>query len=132
MFGKDKTPEALVNPIIEKTSIAHTVYKAYTGTISPAESGTFYVGIHGCSQKDMLSLSVKNLKIGAAAGASTPSAPSNLVVNTRTNGELKADISLTAPTLDLNGQDLTELESVKLMRDGNLIKTFSTLNPVRN
>ena len=98
MFGKDKTPEALVNPIIEKTSIAHTVYKAYTGTISPAESGTFYVGIHGCSQKDMLSLSVKNLKIGAAAGASTPSAPSNLVVNTRTNGELKADISLTAPT----------------------------------
>ena len=115
MFGKDKTPEALVNPIIEKTSIAHTVYKAYTGTISPAESGTFYVGIHGCSQKDMLSLSIKNLKIGAAAGASTPSAPSNLVVNTRTNGELKADISLTAPTLDLNGQDLTELESVKLM-----------------
>lgn len=129
MFGKDKTPEALVNPIIEKTSIAHTVYKAYTGTISPAESGTFYVGIHGCSQKDMLSLSVKNLKIGAAAGASTPSAPSNLVVNTRTNGELKADISLTAPTLDLNGQDLTELESVKLMRDGNLIKTFSTPEP---
>lgn len=129
MFGKDKTPEALVNPIIEKTSIAHTVYKAYTGTISPAESGTFYVGIHGCSQKDMLSLSVKNLKIGAAAGASTPSAPSNLVVNTRTNGELKADISLTAPTLDLNGQDLTELESVKLMRDGNLIKTFSTPKP---
>lgn len=129
MFGKDKTPEALVNPIIEKTSIAHTVYKAYTGTISPAESGTFYVGIHGCSQKDMLSLSIKNLKIGAAAGASTPSAPSNLVVNTRTNGELKADISLTAPTLDLNGQDLTELESVKLMRDGNLIKTFSTPEP---
>lgn len=129
MFGKDKTPEALVNPIIEKTSIAHTVYKAYTGTISPAESGTFYVGIHGCSQKDMLSLSIKNLKIGAAAGASTPSAPSNLVVNTRTNGELKADISLTAPTLDLNGQDLTELESVKLMRDGNLIKTFSTPKP---
>lgn len=129
MFGKDKTPEALVNPIIEKTSIAHTAYKAYTGTISPAESGTFYVGIHGCSQKDMLGLRVKNLKIGAAAGASTPSAPSNLVVNTRTNGELKADISLTAPTLDLNGQDLTELESVKLMRDGNLIKTFSTPEP---
>ena len=77
----------------------------------------------------MLSLSIKNLKIGAAAGASTPSAPSNLVVNTRTNGELKADISLTAPTLDLNGQDLTELESVKLMRDGNLIKTFSTPEP---
>lgn len=76
----------------------------------------------------MLSLSVKNLKI-VAAGASTPSAPSNLVVNTRTNGELKADISLTAPTLDLNGQDLTELESVKLMRAGNLIKTFSTPEP---
>lgn len=129
MYGTDKTPEAMVNVVVERQSVAHTIWKAYTGTISPAESGVYYVGIHACSEADTYGISLRNLSIGAAAGASAPSAPTNLVVTTRTNGELKADISLIAPSTDLDGNELTELGSVKLMRNGELVKTFESPAP---
>ena len=129
MYGTDKTPEAMVNVVVERQSVAHTEWRAYTGTISPAESGVYYVGIHGCSEADTYSISLRNLSVGAAAGASAPSAPTNLVVTTRTNGELKADISLIAPSTDLDGNELTELGCVKLMRNGELIKTFEAPAP---
>lgn len=129
MYGTDKTSQAMVNVIVDKQSVAHTEWKAYTGTISPAESGVYYVGIHGCSEADTYGISLRNLSIGAAAGALAPSAPTNLVVTTRTNGELKADISLVAPSTDLDGNELSELGSVKLMRNGELIKTFEAPAP---
>ena len=129
MYGTDKTPEAMVNVVVERQSVAHTIWKAYTGTISPAGSGVYYVGIHACSEADTYGISLRNLSIGAAAGASAPSAPTNLVVTTRTNGELKADISLVAPSTDLDGNELSELGSVKLMRNGELIKTFEAPAP---
>lgn len=129
MYGTDKTSQAMVNVIVDKQSVAHTEWKVYTGTISPAESGVYYVGIHACSEADTYGISLRNLSIGAAAGASAPSAPTNLVVTTRTNGELKADISLVAPSTDLDGNELSELGSVKLMRNGELIKTFEAPAP---
>lgn len=128
-YGKDKTPEAMTETIIEKTQAAHTVYKSYSGTLAPSESGTYYIGIHGCSDADMLSISLKNLSVGEAKGASAPAAPTGLTATTRTNGELKADISLTAPSLDLNGDALESLESVRLMCNDSLIHTFDTPAP---
>lgn len=129
MYGKENTPESMTETIIEKMQVAHTVYKSYSGTLSPSESGTYYIGIHGCSDADMLSISLKNLSVGEAKGASAPAAPSDLTATTRTNGELKADIALTAPTLDLNGDALESLESVRLMRNDSLIHTFDSPAP---
>lgn len=129
MYGKDKTPEAMTGTIIERTSVAHTVYKNYSGTLTPTESGTYYIGIHGCSAADMLSISLKNLSVGEAKGASAPAAPLILKIESWTNGELKANITLEAPSQNLDGEELTELKSVKVMRDGTLVKTFSNPTP---
>lgn len=129
MYGQDKTPEAMTGTIIERTSVAHTSYKSYSGTLTPAQSGTYYIGIHGCSEADMLSISLKNLNVGEAKGASAPAAPLILKIESWTNGELKADITLKAPSQNLDGEELTELESVKVMRDGTPVKTFSNPTP---
>ncbi len=129
MYGAAPEPEALTAAIVPRTQAAHTEYRAYTGTLSPAESGTYYVGIHGCSAADTYSISVKNLEIGAATGSTAPAAPTALAAATRTNGELKADISLAAPTHDLAGNPLKALQEVRLLRDGAAIHTFEAPAP---
>lgn len=42
MYGKENTPESMTETIIEKMQVAHTVYKSYSGTLSPSENGTYY------------------------------------------------------------------------------------------
>ena len=129
MYGAAPAPEALATAIVPRTQAAHAEYRAYTGTLAPAESGIYYVGIHGCSAPDTYSISVKNLEIGAATGSTAPAAPTALAVVTRTNGELKADISLAAPTRDLAGNPLAALQEVRLLRDGVAIHTFEAPAP---
>lgn len=128
-FGTSNTVDAMTQCVIEPMEIAHTKYVSYSGTITPDESGVYYVGIHGCSDADKYSLSVKNLKIAEGAEAATPAAPEELTVVTRTNGELKADISVKAPTADLDGGMLESLDAVRLMREGETVHTFLSPTP---
>ncbi|MDO4320656.1 MAG: choice-of-anchor J domain-containing protein [Bacteroidales bacterium] len=129
MFGTSPAVDAMTGTVIARQEIAHTRYQTYDGIIAPAESGVYYVGIHGCSAADKYSISLKNLSIAEGASAATPAAPADLRVVTRTNGALKADITLTAPVKDLDGNDLKSLDCVRLMRGGELVHTFDAPLP---
>lgn len=129
MYGAAATPAALTETVVARRDIGHTKYETYEGVIAPGESGVYYVGIHGCSAADKYSISLKNLYIAEGAEAATPAAPTDLTAVTRTNGELKADITLKAPTVDLDGNNLESLDCVRLMRDGELIHTFEPVAP---
>lgn len=129
MYGTAASAAAMTETVIARQEIAHTKYVTYDGVIAPAETGVYYVGIHGCSAADKYSISLKNLSIAEGAEAATPAAPTDLTVTTHTNGALKADIALTAPTKDLDGNDLASLDCVKLMRGGELVHTFEAPAP---
>lgn len=129
MFGTSPAVNAMTGTIIGRMDIAHTSYVTYTGVLAPDATGTYHIGIHGCSAADKYSISLKNLSVAAGVSPVTPAAPSGLTVITRTNGELKADITLKAPATDLEGNPLESIDFVKLMREGLTIHTFEAPDP---
>lgn len=129
MYGTSPAADAMTGTIIERMDIAHTSYITYTGVLAPDATGTYHIGLHGCSAADKYSISLKNLSVAEGVAPVTPAAPSDLTVVTRTNGELKADITLKAPETDLDGKPLESIECVKLMREGEIIHTFEAPAP---
>ena len=65
---------------------------------------------------------------GSIAPAEAPAAPSDLVVTPDAGGALEAEIVWVCPTLQVNGDPLTELLEMRVYRDGVLI--YTDTNPV--
>ena len=64
----------------------------------------------------MYTISIDNLTVSEGIQGGAPAAPSALEVTSRTNGELRADISVTAPAVDIIGNELKELEACRPSR----------------
>lgn len=67
-----------------------------------------------------------------AAGGASPEAPANLVAKPDAKGLLKATITMTAPTLTVEGNALTDITKIELLRGGNVIQVFNTVAPGEN
>lgn len=128
-WGRGNTVDDMTHTVIEKQSVAHTVYVNYRGYIVPEESGLHYVGIHGCSDANMYTLSIDNLAFGSALNAGVPAEATDLNPVSRTNGELRADVSVKAPLTDIAGKPLTSLDRLIVKRDGSPVKTFESPAP---
>ncbi len=128
-YGRGNTVADMTGSVIEKQSVAHTDYVKYHGFIVPEESGIHYIGIHGCSEADMYTLTVDNMSIESALNAGIPAEVTDLTAATHTNGELRADISFKAPLTDLAGVQLQSIDKIILKRDELTVKTFSSPTP---
>ncbi len=124
MFGDGNTVADMRETVIPRTVAAHTDFVNYSGFILPSEDGRYYVGIHGCSAPNSYSITIDNLKVESGVSAQIPEAPESIEVVSYTDGELKAEIKIKAPSFSLEGNRLSELKSVKLLRDGLEIHTF--------
>lgn len=125
--GTAPTAEAMTLAVIERTDAAHSMYRTYTGTIQPETDGTYYIGIHAVSVPDTYSITLRDLSVGEAMLPAAPAAPADFNVVTRTNGFLGADVTMTAPTTDLDGNALDALTYIRFYRDGTLC--HSVMNP---
>ncbi len=122
------TAEALSagTSVLASTSITSNSYNTYENeTVSVNADGYYYFGIHAISDADQYYLYVANFLVEEGAAATAPAAVSDLVV-AQAGGELAANISFTAPTKDLNGDDLSaNLTKIEILRDNVVIKTFT-------
>lgn len=88
------------------------------------ETGTYYLGFHGCSDREKLYLYLDNLEITVAA-VTTPSAPTDLVATPGEKGKTTCDLSFFVPTTTLAGAPLQYVESVRIYRNDNLVRTLT-------
>jgi carboxypeptidase family protein/immune inhibitor InhA-like protein/flagellar hook capping protein FlgD len=75
--------------------------------------------IAGTSQN----VNIWGLELGIAADPAAPGAPTELVVTPDAGGALEALISWTCPTLQVDNEPLTDLDEMRIYRDGVLIYT---------
>ncbi|MCM1369334.1 MAG: choice-of-anchor J domain-containing protein [Candidatus Amulumruptor caecigallinarius] len=129
MWGTGNTIADMTNTLIERKSVAHTEVVTYSGFISPKIGGLHYIGIHGCSAPDKYTITIDNFAINSGIDASLPDVCNELVIKSRTTGEMKADISLKAPSCALDGTKLQTLKSITVLRNGDVVKTFENPEP---
>lgn len=121
--GKEATVAGLSTTVIAETTLTTTTFADYTGTLSPEETGTYYVAIHATSDADMFNLKVKKFSIELGAAGTAPAAVTDFTA-TAVENELAVDVAFTAPTKTIAGEELSALTKIEVLRDGAVVKTF--------
>ena len=121
--GKEPTVAGLSTTVIAETEVATTTNTDYTGTLSPEETGTYYVAIHATSEADMYQLRVSKFSIELGAESTAPAAVTDFTA-TAVENELAVDVAFTAPTKTIAGEELSALTKIEVLRDGDVVKTF--------
>ncbi|MDE5870042.1 MAG: choice-of-anchor J domain-containing protein, partial [Muribaculaceae bacterium] len=133
-MGDSNTVEAMTTVVVEPTDVKGNFTKespmTVRATITPVESGVYFIGFHGMSAADQYMLNLDNVKIESALNSGAPAAPSNLTVTPDAQGELKAKVSFTTPDKSIAGGAIWQnLTKVEILRDGAVVKTLSSVAP---
>lgn len=90
----------------------------YEGSLVPGKT------ILGCLAQGMPDV-VYGMELRDAASVNSPSAPVDVTVIPGANGVLAAEIAWTCPTTTIGGTALTDLDEMRMYRDGTLVYTDS-------
>ena len=128
LYGTAAEVSAMTIKLIAPTDVDHTEFKTYAGTIAPENDGTYYVGIH-CLSEDPFYMFADNIRVDAAFDKDMPTEIADFTATGDPNGEIKVNISLTAPTLTFDGRPLESLDRIEIKRGETLVHTFSSPAP---
>lgn len=128
-MGNAPDAEAMTQVLMPATVFANTTPELQSVMIVPEEDGTYYIGFHGCSDKDTYYLYLSDYTISAPTSAVTPEAVSDLQAVPGDNGALTATLSFKAPTKTAYGKDLTSISKIEVVRGEETVKTFENPAP---
>lgn len=128
-YGMSPDVEGMVNVLVPQTEITTKLNKKYEGTIVADQSGKYYIGFHGVSEADNYYLYISEYTVEAGEKLAVPVAPVDLTVTPAADCSPKAEISLFAPSADIYGAELTELDKIEVYRGEELVKTFDQVGP---
>ncbi|MBP5345319.1 MAG: choice-of-anchor J domain-containing protein [Bacteroidales bacterium] len=125
-FGKVPTPEGLTQTLIDTTTTTNPAFDTYTSEeFKVEESGQYYVGIQCISEPNMWRLAVSSLGVSLAVPGPVPAEIAEATIHADAEGELKADVTFTAPDKDKKGETLEGDVHVILQVDEVTIDTVT-------
>lgn len=123
-YGKANTAEGMTKTLVPATDLTTGEWVDFAQMLAPEEDGTYYIGFHGISDADMFYLWLDNFQIEAGVSALAPGLATNLTATPDASGALKCTVAFNAPDKTMNGQTLSSLTKVELLRGDEVIKTF--------
>ena len=122
-FGKGNTVEDMTGTVVKAQDVNAGDGQAFTGYVKADEDGLYYVGIHGISKKNQFYIDIDDISLETGTTALVPDAPTSLYITPDANGALFATIEFDAPAINLLGNELSSLDKIEILRDGNVIET---------
>lgn len=123
-YGKDKTVAAMTSDAISKTTLA-ALKKEYSNSISVNEDGDYYFGIHDATEVVAQGgIYLENFSVIQQPDSTAPGAATELTVTPADKGQLSATISFKVPAVDIKGNAIETVDSIKVLRDGKVIATI--------
>ena len=113
-YGTEATADALTNVIIEPNFFTTSKEETFQAVFSPQSDGTYYIGIHGISDKYMGSLYIYSIEITEPINALAPAATDEMNAVAAPEGALGATISATAPSKRADGSNLTTIAKAEI------------------
>lgn len=108
-MGTEATPAAMTTQVIDTTTVnyAAAAKKDVTGRIVLDAPGSYYIGIHGISEKDKYYLFVNNFRLlNTGVKKLGPVEPTEVSTVAGGEGALTADITFRLPTKNVAGADI--------------------------
>lgn len=123
-LGTEPSVEGMTVTVVEQFDVADKAFRTVTADITVNATGIYYIGFHGCSDRDCATLFLDDIVLAAGVSVSSPGAPTELTAVADNSGALKATVSFVTPEVDLCGAQLKALDYVSIQRDGVEIKRF--------
>ena len=117
----DKLTTTLLSPIEIIAAKVDNQKETKALDFTPETSGVYYFAVQACSEGGQLNLYVDNISVTAPKTMDAPAAVGDFTVTPAPLGALKAAISFTVPSVDINGQPLEDLEKVEIYRGETLV-----------
>ncbi|MDE7142618.1 MAG: choice-of-anchor J domain-containing protein, partial [Muribaculaceae bacterium] len=131
-MGGTNTVATMEQQIVAPTEVIATIDApmTVTATITPQESGTYFIGFHGISDADRYMMNLDNVRIESGLDTGAPAAVTNLTATADPSGAYKATISFTTPATSIAGGAIWQsFRKVELWRDGSLVRDFGSAEP---
>lgn len=134
VVGEGNTPEVLTTVIGgisgTESNIGNSEWKTVSYTFDAQHDGNYNFAIHYQPTGSMCILCVDQVSVSNGLNVGAPKAIDDFTVTPDFGGELKAEITFTAPSKSMAETDLTtNLSKIDLKRDGELITSFSDVAP---
>lgn len=132
LMGKGYDIDDLNIVAIEPTVVqtADHDYQDYTCDISVDETGDYFIALHCVSTVQQgFVFNVKKIIVNVNAAANGPAAPA-ITVTPEPMGKTEALVTVTAPTLCIDGTQLTaSMSHLDILRDDNVVNTTTNVEP---
>ena len=125
-YGKaSQTNPTLYTELLGATSIAPDDPTTYSAQLSVAESGVYRIGLQETSLMSIYT-ELYRFRIGEAIDFAAPQAPDNLTATAAPQGGMGATVSFTTPTKTINGETLTQIDYVEILRNKVTVGTIDS------
>lgn len=133
-WGMQPTVEGMTENLVAPTDLDGNIYTTSNPLelgdyITPAVSGTYYIGIHGISDADCYYLYIDNLKISAPVSGKAPGVVTDLKALTDPDGAFKTTVSFVAPAETHDGSALAAITHIDVVRGNETVHTFENVAP---
>ena len=126
MMGNAAEVSALNVGLMNNMELTATSDKEFSVIFKATATGEQFIGFHFKTPDDGYSnrLYLKSVVVEVTADQSVPGCVTNLTAIPGAQGALQADVAFTAPTVSINGGNLTSITKIEVLRDDQLVKTF--------
>ena len=128
-YGKGNAVADMTETILEVSPVEGTEYQTYEFTITPAESGVYFIGFHGCSAKYMYNIWIDDIYVSEGISSKAPDIVEIVNAAGDPDGGLKITVNFKAPTKTIDGDKLTELTSIDVFGSDLTIPLQTFDNP---
>lgn len=128
-IGNAASVAGMSTQLIEPTTIWWDEFRKKTLTVTVPVDGVYYFGFHALSEAGGAFFLIDNISIKESLKLQAPAAVENLSVVADGNGSLEATITFDAPTLTIEGAELSSISSITVERNGKPVHTFSNPTP---
>lgn len=128
-LGNSRSIESQTTELLNLVDFERGNDTHYDHRFSVETSGEYAIGLYAYSGANQGRIEVDSICIKKLSAGDVPDSVANLSAVAAPRGELKATVSFLAPSTTAKGELLSSLSSVKVSRNGELIKTFSEVEP---
>ncbi len=126
--GTDTDSKSMSINVVPKTTFNSE--KLLAGSFVVETPGTYYIGIHGCSDPDMYYLVVEDIAMDVAGTIEAPGAATDLALQAVYGTDLEqTQISFKAPTVNAAGNPLSAIDRIEILRNGDVAHVFDNPAP---
>ncbi len=124
-YGAGSDPTTYKGVLLEPTKLYSAAYTTYSKAIVADADGSIKIGFHSISDPYLMYLMLRNITVSEGSAVAAPDSATAIGVAAGAKGALEATVSFTLPSKAINGDDLTAISKVDILRNGVVVGSVS-------